>query len=261
MTPATLTDIKLTKGKRHPLQITFLNGGSPARWLEMVNLKGMGDLRFVVNELGRFPHLIDKLVPDYVVSAPGTPAYLRRGFELTTLVSNKAPAKPTATLASQHDKVVNYYQLVGINDYKWQPCGPDMRLASWQYLSFDPAEKKTDAKGDRYRPITLPAGMENWMSPDFDNAKAGWKSGQAPFGQNNGKLTALRDHCGNPHCQCEVTPNTLWAKEVLLIRGKFTHRPPQRMAGTSSASARRGRDGRRGGIASAIIPPSFGPYR
>ncbi len=167
------------------------------------------------------PIVLDKIIPDYFDSAPNVPSYLRRGLELTTIASNKAPAKPSAELDSQLDKAIDYYQLVGIGDYTWKPTGPDMRLAEWQYFSFDPAEKKTDANGDRYRPVTLPSGMEQWSAPDFDAAKAGWKTGKAPFGQNNGKQTALRQRCGNPHCHCDVTPNTLWEKEVLLIRQKF----------------------------------------
>ena len=52
-----------------------------------------------------------------------------------------------------------------------------MKTAEWQYLTFDPAEKKDEPEGDRYREVTLPAGMENWFAPDFDAAKAGWKTG------------------------------------------------------------------------------------
>ena len=167
------------------------------------------------------PIVLDKIIPDYVVGAAKVPGYLRRGLELATIASNKAPAKPTAELSSQLDKIIDYYQLIGILDYQWRPTGPEMRLAAWRYFSFDPPEKKTDANGDRYRPITLPKGMENWAAPGFDAAQAGWKTGKAPFGQNNGKQEALRQRCGNPHCHCDVTPNTLWEKEVLLISGKF----------------------------------------
>ena len=101
------------------------------------------------------------------------------------------------------------------------PTTPEMRLAVWEYFSFDPPEKKSAAQGDRCRPVTLPTGMENWASPDFNAAKAGWKTGKAPFGQKEGKQVALRERCGNPQCHCDVTPNTLWENEVLLIRGKF----------------------------------------
>ncbi len=167
------------------------------------------------------PIVLDKIIPDFVAGAANVPSYLRRGLDLESVVSNQAPAKPGATLSSQLDKLIGYYELAGITDYQWQTVGPEMRLAEWQYFSFDPAEKKTDAKGDRYRPITLPAGMDAWAAPDFDAAKAGWKTGKAPFGQNNGKLAALRQRCGNPQCRCDVTPNTLWEKEVLLIRGSF----------------------------------------
>ena len=167
------------------------------------------------------PIVLDKLVPEYVAAAPGLPAYRSGGLSLTYFAENKSPEKPSATLGSQLDRVIAYHKLVGIEDYSWQPALPDMQLAEWQYFSFDPPEKKADANGDRYRPITLPAGMENWASPDFDAAKAGWKTGRAPFGQNNGKLEALRAGSTHPHCGGHITPNTLWEKEVILIRGKF----------------------------------------
>ena len=96
-----------------------------------------------------------------------------------------------------------------------------MKTAEWQYLTFDPVEKKEDPEGDRYREVTLPAGSENWFATDFDAAKAGWKTGKAPFGQKNGKQEALSANCSVPHCGCNITPATLWDKEVLLMRQTF----------------------------------------
>lgn len=171
------------------------------------------------------PIILDKIIPDYVASAANVPGYLRRGLELKSIVENKAPAKPSAELASQLDKLIDFYQLAGIAGYEWQPIDPEMRFADWHYHSFDPPEKKTDVKGDRYRPITLPEGMEKWTSPEFNAAQFGWKIGKAPFGQNNGKLAALRKQCGHPQCHCDGVPNTLWEKEVLLIRGQFKMPP------------------------------------
>jgi alpha-galactosidase len=167
------------------------------------------------------PIVLDKLVPDAVATLPGLPAYRAGGLSLQYFIGNTAPQKLSAQLGSQLDKVLSYYQLVGVDDYNWKPTGPEMQLAEWYYFSFDPPEKKTDAKGDRYRPITLPAGMENWISPDFDATKAGWKTGKAPFGQREGKLEALRKNSAHPHCGSHITPNTLWENEVILIRQKF----------------------------------------
>lgn len=55
--PPVLTKANLEKGRRYPLRIVYERGGSAALWLEQVNLKGLGDLEWVVNELGRFRHL------------------------------------------------------------------------------------------------------------------------------------------------------------------------------------------------------------
>ncbi len=49
---ATLTRIELKSGRRYPLEITYFEGGSAAFWMEQVDLQGMGDLRWVVDELG-----------------------------------------------------------------------------------------------------------------------------------------------------------------------------------------------------------------
>ena len=169
------------------------------------------------------PILLDKIIPEYVAAAPGTPAYRANGLPMEAIVKSELPekSKPTAALTSQFDKLLEYYQLAGIDDYSWKPVGPEMKTAEWSYLCFDPAEKKDDADGDRYRPVTLPAGSEDWASPAFDAAKAGWKTGKAPFGQKEGRQEALIASCTIPHCGCSIRPNALWDKEVLLMRGTF----------------------------------------
>lgn len=54
-----LSPVTLKKGQRHSLRIDYEKGGSAALWLEKVDLKGMGDLRWVVEELGRFKSLMN----------------------------------------------------------------------------------------------------------------------------------------------------------------------------------------------------------
>lgn len=55
--PPSLVKVMLEKGRRYPLRIVYQQGGSAALWLEQVDLKGLGDLEWVVGELGRFRHL------------------------------------------------------------------------------------------------------------------------------------------------------------------------------------------------------------
>ena len=115
------------------------------------------------------------------------------------------------------DGLVALYQKVGVRDYDWKNFGPDLMNANWHYLTFDPPEKqKYDLSPWRYRPVTYPAGMENWFAPDFDPAKAGWKKGMFPIGQYNGQLVGNGDR--NAWNQ---TPRSLWEKEVLLVNGSF----------------------------------------
>jgi hypothetical protein len=172
------------------------------------------------------PIILDSLLPKFVSSSDGIPSYRRGGIELKNMIKNVAPAQPrNVELTSQLDQVISFYNLVGENSYDWKSFGPEMQTANWHYHTFDPKEKAPkDAKGnvgDMYREITLPAGMENWFATDFDTAKAGWKTGAAPFGMKDGKKEPLIASCKVPHCGCNHTPGTLWDKEVLLMRQTF----------------------------------------
>jgi len=55
----TLTKITLEAGKRHPLQITYIKGGSATFWLEQVDLVGKSDLVTLTKKDKKFPYLID----------------------------------------------------------------------------------------------------------------------------------------------------------------------------------------------------------
>ncbi|MGB1130365.1 MAG: hypothetical protein ACPG4K_09950, partial [Haloferula sp.] len=54
-----LTKTELEAGKRYPLEITYLKGGSAALWLEEVDLVGKGDLVTLTQKDGKFPFLLD----------------------------------------------------------------------------------------------------------------------------------------------------------------------------------------------------------
>ena len=167
------------------------------------------------------PIVLDRLLPVFAADSASIPSYLRRGLAMETILGGIAPPKPSPVILTQMDQMIDHYELCGIADFSWKPFGPEMKAAEWSYLTFDPAEKKDSPEGDRYRPVTLPAGSENWFAPDFDPAKAGWKTGKAPFGQKDGKQEALIASCKVPYCGCEVAPATLWDKEVLLMRQTF----------------------------------------
>ena len=110
----------------------------------------------------------------------------------------------------------------------------DLRDAEWSYYSFDPIAAEQvpfDQLISRYREVTLPDGMEQWFPPGFDATNAGWKKGQSPFGNYNGEIpdrpiTKCSAGCVGPGCYGATPVNTLWDKEVLLMRGTF--KIPQR---------------------------------
>jgi hypothetical protein len=68
--------------------------------------------------------------------------------------------------------------------------------------------------------------MENWYANDFVPVKAGWNKGKSPFANYMGKLpphpiTKCSANCTGPGCYGATPANTLWEKEVLLMRGTF----------------------------------------
>jgi hypothetical protein len=100
-------------------------------------------------------------------------------------------------------------------DYAWHTFGNDRLKNEWSYFNFDPTEQKLWDGTSRYRPVTVPGGMTNWFAPDFDPAKAGWKTGLAPFADKG------PSGCTAPYCGCGDKPNSPWEKEVLLLRRTF----------------------------------------
>ena len=96
-------------------------------------------------------------------------------------------------------------------DHYWKPIGktlPEEQI--WRFVTMDATEKKDklekyDAR--RFRDITLPAGMENWHMPDFDDRK--WTEGKAPIGKG------VWDHSG---IKLDKFPSKWGGGEFLLMR-------------------------------------------
>jgi len=158
------------------------------------------------------PIIVDGMLPAFLAEPRNRAALLAE-------VSGEKPRRSSQFLKGALDSLNAYYDAAGIHDYDWHPFGPDLKNMAWEYFSFEPANK-----GPGYRKVTYPAGMEKWFAPGFNAAQAGWKQGLPPFGQLGGQLAPL-GHCTNNFCLCGVTPRTLWAKEVLLIRGAFNIPP------------------------------------
>ena len=79
----------------------------------------------------------------------------------------------------------------------------------------DATEKKDqmEKRDRRFRDITLPAGMENWFMPDFDDSQ--WTSGKAPIGKGSLKNWA---HSG---IILDNFPSPWGEGEFLLMRTTF----------------------------------------
>jgi len=75
----------------------------------------------------------------------------------------------------------------------WKPIGkPLPEERTWRFMTIDATEKKDKMEkydGRRFRDITLPAGMEKWYMPDFDDSK--WAEGKAPIGKGVWKHSGI----------------------------------------------------------------------
>jgi hypothetical protein len=96
----------------------------------------------------------------------------------------------------------------------WKPVGkPLPEERTWRFMTVAPTEQKDKLKthdARRFRDITLPAGMENWYLPDFDDSQ--WTEGRAPIGKGvwkHGGITLDR------------FPSTWGDGEFLLMRTTF----------------------------------------
>jgi len=178
------------------------------------------------------PVVLDYLIPKYM----GEGNHIASNEKLLTEEASSAvPFKSNFYYREPRiAQLLRFYNRVGITDYNWTVFGPDLDEIPWQYHSYDPPEEKIWAPGTRYREVSYPKGMEDWVMPAFDAKAAGWKQGHAPFGQWDGKLvtkndgTSAMDRMGNcPHdfCRCKEPMQTLWEKEVMLMRAKLKFPP------------------------------------
>lgn len=133
--------------------------------------------------------------------------------------NTQRPDRPSQFLRGSLFGLLGCYRAAGITEFDWRPFGPDWDKIKWEYISFDPPEILAPEKGNRFRKVTFPKGMENWADPEFNAEESGWRTGLQPFGQLDGKIAALSESCNATFCRCGEIPKTLWEKEVLLVRG------------------------------------------
>ncbi len=151
--------------------------------------------------------------------------YLYVGQNRRKILADLEMKTQNGAVTNTIDGLVDLYQKIGDQNYNWKTFGPDLKNTEWNYFSFNPKEEqKFDISPWRYRPVTVPQGMENWIAPDFDAVKASWKKGLPPIGQYKGKLTTN----ASPTTHTDIwpsAPRSLWENEVLLVRGAFQFPP------------------------------------
>ncbi|MCP4728620.1 MAG: sialate O-acetylesterase [Roseibacillus sp.] len=158
------------------------------------------------------PVILDGIAASYIANPRYNQALLQE-------IAGERPERENQFLRGAMYGLENCYRAAGVDDYDWHSFGPDLNKVQWSYYSFDPKESQPKEKGNRYRTVTCPEGMENWFAPAFDAGEAGWGKGLQPFGQLDGKLAPLSETCTATFCRCGEKPKTLWEKEVLLVRG------------------------------------------
>ena len=159
------------------------------------------------------PVVIDGIINSYV----NNPKYAKT---LIAEANCERPQRRSQFLRGAIYGLENCYRTIDMNDFDWQPFGPNLNEIQWDYLSFDPKEALPLDKGNRYRPVTYPDGAQEWSSPSFEANHPDWKKGFQPFGQLDGNLIPLNESCTADFCGCSITPKSLWEKEVLLMRGQ-----------------------------------------
>lgn len=99
-------------------------------------------------------------------------------------------------------------------DGYWKPIGKPLPEArDWRFITVDATEKKDileKYEDRRFRDITLPAGMKDWRSPDFDDSQ--WSVGKAPIGKGVWKHSGIT---------LDRFPSTWGKGEFLLMRTTF----------------------------------------
>ncbi len=165
------------------------------------------------------PIITEELIPEYVG---------RNRTKLQQLATAEVQSGYPGGSRDAIDGLVALYDRAGQDHYGWQIFA-DLREAQWSYHSFDPIPSEQvpyDQLVTRYRTVTLPTGMEDWHAIDFNPDNVSWDQGKSPFGQHMGKLPTSPIHkcgpdCTGPGCYGATPVNTLWEKEVLLMRGTF----------------------------------------
>lgn len=165
------------------------------------------------------PIIMDELVPEFVG---------KNRVRLRQLAAAETQSARPGGKGDVIDGLAALYDRAGFSEYDWTMFA-DLRTAEWSYHSFDPISAEQvpfDQLITRYREITMPTGMENWFTTDFNPDKSGWKKAKSPFGNYDGKIptrpiTKCSNACVGPHCFGATPVNTLWEKEVLLMRGTF----------------------------------------
>lgn len=99
-------------------------------------------------------------------------------------------------------------------DRFWKPIGrpsPEERI--WRFAAVDATEAKDKLEKHadrRFRDIRLPAGMENWQMPGFDDSN--WTEGRAPIGKGAWKHSGIT---------LDKFPSAWGEGEFLLMRTTF----------------------------------------
>jgi hypothetical protein len=99
-------------------------------------------------------------------------------------------------------------------DKYWQPVGKQSPAdRNWRYVTVDATDAKdklAEFTDRRFRDIALPAGMEKWFMPGFDDSR--WAAGKAPVGKGTWNDSGIT---------LDKFPSSWGKEEFLLMRTTF----------------------------------------
>ncbi len=165
------------------------------------------------------PIITEELIPEFVG---------RNRETLRKLAAAEVQSERAGGRNDRVDQLAALYERAGQDEFAWRMFA-DLRNAEWSYHSFDPIATERvpwDQLITRYREVTLPGGMKNWYALGFNPTEPTWKRGKSPFGNYRGELPTRPIHkcnagCTGPDCYGATKVNSLWEKEVLLMRATF----------------------------------------
>ena len=184
-----LTKVILEAGKRYPLTIAYLKGGSAAFWLEQVDLVGKGDLVTLTKQDKKFPYLLDDkgewVVRNDVYFQEARVAPEGKGSPLSATSNGKSIGPEVGfgfVMGTFHDEQVLLIKTAMGNrslgsDFRPPSSGRVVADSPWEGLEY-----RLMIKGVRQTLDTIDKVVPGYAGQGYEVAGFGWFQGHKDSG-------------------------------------------------------------------------------